>query len=179
MNYLEMKKSHAFALNKAESIVRAAESAGRELTEVEAREYEMAMAAANGLAPEIAKRARQSTLRQHLVEGKLIPAGGNLRQARTPGAPVVLSEDYYNAFHTWIGTRGQEVSAALYEGSGSAGGFIVPLTVEGQVIPLAPQEMGVRTIASVVATAMDIKLPRAASFGAAALKAESGATDVF
>src|ERR1017187_6167597 len=86
MNYLEMKKSHAFALNKAESIISAAESAGREMTETEAREYEMAMAAANGLAPEIAKRQRQSTLRQHLVDGKLIPAAGNLRQARTPGA---------------------------------------------------------------------------------------------
>src|SRR5579862_6405363 len=130
------------------------------------------MAAANALKPEIAKIQRQNTLLQHIVNGKLIPAAGNLRQARTPNAPVVLSEDYYNSFYTWIGTRGQQVDAALYEGSGSAGGYAVPVTVEGQIVPLAPTDMGVREIANVVPTAMDIKVPRATTISTAAAKAE-------
>src|SRR5579859_6397367 len=175
--YFELRQQHAFALNKAESIVRASETAGRDMTEAEEKDYNLAMSAVNALAPQIAKVQRRNTIQQHLVNGKLIPAAGNLRQARTPSAPVVLSEEYYNDFHTWLGTRGQQIGAALYEGTGSAGGFTVPVVVEGQVVPLAPTEMGVRTIASVIPTASDIKVPRGASFGEAAGKAESGASD--
>jgi len=87
---------------------------------------------------------------------------------------VVLSEDYYNDFHTWIGSRGQQMGASLYEGTGSSGGYAVPVIVDGQVVPLAPTEMGVRAIANVVPTAMDIKVPIQASFSTAAAKAESG-----
>lgn len=172
----DLKKTRAIALRKAETITNAVESASRQMTEDESREFDVNMVAVTALSTEIAKKERQNTLQSQLVDGMLVPAGGNLRQARTPGAPVVLSESYFNAFHTWVGTRGQQVDAALYEGSGSSGGFIVPVIVEGQVVPLAPNEMGVRTIASVIPTAMDIKVPVAASFGTAALKVESGSS---
>jgi HK97 family phage major capsid protein len=175
--FFELKKQRSFALDKAENIVRAAD--GREMTDAEYQEYNLSMRAVEGLNPQIERITRQNTLMQHMVNGKLIPAAGNLRQARTPNAPVVLSEDYYNDFHTWIGTRGQQMGAALYEGTGSAGGFTVPVIVDGQVVPLAPTEMGVRTVAAVIPTATDIKIPRAASFGTAAAKAESGAADNF
>ena len=171
---MELKRARAFAFNKAEAISNAA---GEHLTEAQENEFELAMSAMKALDPQIAKIEKQNTISQHLVNGKLIPAAGNLRQARTPNAPVVLSEEYYNDFHTWIGTRGQQMGAALYEGTGSAGGFTVPIIVEGQVIPLAPTEMGVRTVANVIPTASDIKLPRGATFGTAAGKAESGASD--
>src|SRR5581483_5162212 len=171
---IELKQQYAFALNKAESIIQAAEAAGRDLTETENNEYHTAMAAVSALKPQIAKVERNNSIRQHLVEGKLIAAAGNLRQARTPNAPVVLSEDYYNDFHTWIGSRGQQIGASLYEGAGSAGGFTVPVIVEGQVVPLAPTEMGVMSIATVVPTASDIKIPRQTAYSTAAGKAESG-----
>ena len=173
-NLFELKQQRAFAMNKAEAIVNAA---GNNMTEAQEKEYDLAMSAVTALTPQIAKIERQNTLMQHVVNGQLIPAAGNLRMARTPNAPVVLSEEYYNDFHTWIGTRGQQMGAALYEGTGSAGGFTVPIIVEGQVIPLAPTEMGVRTVANVIPTASDIKLPRGATFGTAAGKAESGASD--
>lgn len=178
-DFFQLKKDHAFALNKAESIVRAADNAHRALTEAESQEYEMAMAAVSALVPQIKQKERQNTLMQHVVGGKLVPAAGNLRQARTPGAPVVLGEEYYNDFFTWIGTRGQQVSAALYEGTGSAGGFTVPVLVDDQVVPLAPTELGIRSIANVIPTASDIKIPRGTAFGAAAIKAESGSADNF
>ena len=175
-NLFEMKKQRAHALNKAESILKAAESASRELTSIESLDVDTAMAAVKALDPQINKIERQNTLQQHLVNGKLLPAPGQAGQARTPGAPVVLSENYFNDFFTWIGTRGQNIGAALYEGTGSAGGFAVPVIVDGQVVPLAPQEMGVRSVATVIPTASDIKIPVAASFGTAAAKAESGAS---
>jgi HK97 family phage major capsid protein len=174
-NLFELKKQRAFALNKAEAILNAA--ADGELTDAAAAEHDMLMQAVSNLTPQITKIERQNTLQQHLVNGKLIPAAGNLRQARTPNAPVVLSEDYYNDFFTWIGSRGQQIGAALYEGAGSAGGFTVPILVEGQPVPLAPVEMGVRSVASVIATASDLKIPRATAFSTAAGKAESGASD--
>ncbi len=171
-NLFEMKRSHAFALNKAEALVRAAESAGRELTEAESAEYDVAMAAVNGLKPQIAKIQRLNTMDRLLVDGKLLGAPGNLRSARTPNAPVVLSEDYMNDFHVWIGSRGQQVGAALYEGSGPAGGYVVPTVVQDQIVPLAPTEMGVRSVATVIPTATDIKIPRTTALGTAAGKAE-------
>jgi HK97 family phage major capsid protein len=180
MNLFEMKKQHAFALNKADSILKAAESAGRELTEAEQMEVDTAMAATERLSPQIKKIERLNTLSKHIINGKLIPGGrGTAGNARTPDAPVVLSEDYYNEFFTWLGSRGQQMGAALYEGTGSAGGFAVPVIVDGQVVPLAPTEMGVRLIATVIPTSSDIKIPRGTAFGTAALKAESGAADNF
>jgi len=177
--YQDLLKQRGFALKKAESIVTAAERESREMTDAEANEYALSLLAVDALKPEIAKIERRNTIRQHLVDGMLIPAAGNLRQARTPNGPVVLSEDYYNDFHSWIGSRGQHIGAALYEGSGPAGGYTVPVIVNDQVVPLAPTEMGVRTIANVIPTAMDIKIPRGTAFGSAAIKAESGATDNF
>jgi HK97 family phage major capsid protein len=178
MNLFELKKQRAFALNKAETLIGAAENAGRKMTEGEASEYSVAMAAVASFAPQIAKIERQNTLHHMLTNGKLIPGGpGTIGRARTAAAPVVLSEDYYTDFFTWVGSRGQTVGAALYEGSGPAGGYVVPVLVNDQVVPLAPTEMGVRTLATVMATASDVKIPRAASFSTAAGKAESGAGD--
>jgi HK97 family phage major capsid protein len=179
MQLQEMLRQRSFALNKAEAIVRAAESEHRQLSDSELMEHDTALAAVASLNPQIAKIEKQNTIRQHLVDGRLITAPGNLRQPRTPGAPVVLSEDYLNDFYTWIASRGQQIGAALYEGTGSAGGYVVPVTVDGRIVPLAPVEMGVRTVCTVIPTAMDIKIPQAASFGTAAGKAESGAADNF
>lgn len=179
MQLFELKKQQKFALDKADKILATAEAANRQLTDAERMDLDTCVSASNALTPQIANLERQNSIRQHLVEGKLIPAAGNLRQARTPNAPVVLGEDYYNDFFTWLGTRGQQVSAALYEGAGSAGGFAVPVIVDGQVVPLAPIPMGVRSISTVVATATDIKVPRHTVFGTAALKSESGGADNF
>ncbi len=179
MKLSELKHERAFALAKAENILKAAESADRKLTETEESDYSLAMRAVDALNPQIGKIERQNTLRSHFPDGRVIPATGNLRQAHTPSTPKVLSAEYYDDFHSWVGSRGESIGAALYEGSGSAGGFTVPILVDGVVVPLAPTEMGVRSLATVVATASDIKLPVQASFGTAALKAESGAADNF
>lgn len=186
MNLFQLKKDRQFALNKAESIVAATEKENRQMTEGEEQEYHTAMAAVEALSPQIAKMERNSTLRAHAVNGKLIPANPNVarRNSGTIGAvhtdtPVVFSEDYFNAFYEWLASGGQNISAALYEGSSQAGGAAVPVIVDGQIVPLAPQEMGVRSAAKVIPTSSDIKIPRGTAFGTAAIKAESGAADNF
>jgi len=170
----KLVKQRQHALSQADSISRAAEIEGRELTEKESLDFNVSMAAINAIDKRLAEKSRIRRSMSQFTEGKIVPAGGNLRMARTPDAPILLSEDYYNDFHTWIGTRGQQIGASLYEGTGSAGGFAVPVIVDGQIVPLAPTEMGVRSIAMVIPTASDIRVPRGITFGTAAGKAESG-----
>jgi HK97 family phage major capsid protein len=169
-SYQELLQQHKHALTKAENLVLAAESAGREMTPTEALDYDTSMAAVRALAPEIAKVKAKNTITQMMgPTGMILTDGG--RRVQAPGTRS-LSEDYNTAFFDYVRSNGQERHAALYEGSGSAGGFIVPSVVDQQVIPLQPTDMGVREIATVLPTVMDIKLPRATTISTATAKAE-------
>jgi HK97 family phage major capsid protein len=187
MKLLDLKQQYGHAMNKADSILQAAESAGRELTTAESLDVETCMAAANALKPQIAERESKSTIRKMFPNGQPIldgapspswdgPAGAGNARAFQTNSPRKLTAEYADAFFDWIGTRGQKPSAALYEGSGPAGGFVVPGIVDQQIVPLAPGDMGVRSIATVVPTSMDIKVPRQSTFSTASAKAESGAS---
>lgn len=72
------------------------------------------------------------------------------------------------------------MSAALYEGSNggsdAAGGYAISIPTVQQIVPLAMPDLGVFDASMVIPTATDIKLPQQASFGTAALKAESTGT---
>ena len=136
-NLFEMRKQHAFALKKAESIVAATELAGRQMTEDEdTRNTTWLCPPWPHSAHKSQSVKKQSTLHQHLVDGKIIPAGGNLRLARTPGAPVVLSEIYYNDFHPGSAAVVSRWARPCTKAAGAAGGFAVPVIVEGQVVPV-------------------------------------------
>jgi hypothetical protein len=82
MQLFELKKQQKFALEKADKILAAAESANRQLTAGEQADLDTCTTAAQALGPQIAKLERNNSIRQHLVEGKLVPAAGNLRQGR-------------------------------------------------------------------------------------------------
>jgi HK97 family phage major capsid protein len=68
------------------------------------------------------------------------------------------------------------MEAALYEGAEGSGGYVVPSMVDQQIVPLAPPDEGVRSVAMVIPTVMDVRIPIKGSFGIAGAKAESGAT---
>jgi HK97 family phage major capsid protein len=102
-------------------------------------------------------------------------AGAAAGAARTP-ALTHLSADYTSAFREYVSSNGQKQQAALYEGAGSSGGFAVPVIVEGQVVPLAPTDTGVRSIASVIATSSDVKIPVATTISTASGKLEGDGT---
>jgi HK97 family phage major capsid protein len=84
-----------------------------------------------------------------------------------------FSRDYATAFFSYVASKGTRIDAALYEGSDGAGGYAVPIVVDSNIVPLSPPDMGVRLLASVIPTAMDIKIPQKGSFGVAGAKAES------
>jgi HK97 family phage major capsid protein len=72
------------------------------------------------------------------------------------------------------------MSSAMYEGtlgsSNGAGGYAVTVPTDGQIIPLAVPDLGLRSVARAIPTSTDVKLPSQSTFGTAGVKAESGAS---
>jgi HK97 family phage major capsid protein len=148
-------------------------------------------AAANTQREITALEANNSILRMRDPGTGAVLADGGPR----PEGRRVLGAEYARALHGFIKSGGKigdpmltehfdpvgggfplptaGFSAALYEGSSSAGGYAVPLVVADQIVPLAAQEMSVRKIAQVIPTTMDIKIPTKQSFSTATAKAET------
>jgi HK97 family phage major capsid protein len=181
---MDLEQQHKHAFDKADSIITAAETAGRELTATEAADVTMALNATKTLDIQIKTIEKKNTLLSAFQgRGANGDAFAGLLASREGGRSfgptdrVVLTEDYANAFHDYVRSNGQNTAnAALYEGAGSQGGFVVPSIVDQQIVPLMPTDMGVRTVASVIPTAMDIRIPRATTISTATAKAESGAS---
>lgn len=96
--------------------------------------------------------------------------------------PVTLpklqfSGDYHTAFWHYVarGNR-RENNAALYEGSSAAGGYAVPIMVDGKIVPLAPTDNAVRKLSLVVPTTKDILIPIGQTDPTATAKAEGDGT---
>ena len=174
MKLFDMKQMHHSALKRADSIITAAENANRALTAAENLDVDAAMAEAQELAPQIATIEKKNTIRT-MFSGESVLFVGEPGPGERSGKKS-LSRDYLNAFHAFLGSGGQTVNAALYEGSASGGGYAVPVTVDDQIVPLAPNEMAIRRFATVVPTVSDIKVPVKTTFGVAAAKAESGSS---
>ena len=83
-----------------------------------------------------------------------------------------FSAEYEEAFWNMFKSRNFK-NSALGEGGTTDGGYLVPITVDGTITPLAPYESAMRKLATVISTTMDIKLPAEASRSAAVAKAES------
>jgi HK97 family phage major capsid protein len=177
MKLFELKKQHAHAVNKAESILASAEREHRDLTPAESLEVDTAMAAVGALGPQIAAIERKNTLigqfpgTANQVGLMVAEREGGRKYQKTPA--VRLSDAYPDAFYDWVASGGKKIEASLYEGLDTAGGYAVPVVVDDQIVPLAPQEMAVRRIAMVIPTVSDIKIPQKGSFGTASVKAEN------
>lgn len=192
MNLFEMKQQREAALAKAEALVKASETGNRAMTAQESIDCDAAMLEADTLTPQIQRIEKVNTLRLIAPKGQILP-GTPGRSAKRPGARKVFSNEYLEQFSAWAASRGREVGPALaegtdaeggyafptmqaaqYEGSNTAGGYSVPSFVEPSLIPLAPPEMGVYKLASVMPTVADLRFPRKDAHGTAAVKAESG-----
>jgi HK97 family phage major capsid protein len=176
MNLFEMKKQHANALSKAESILSLAENSGRELTASEQADLDVCHTAVKSLAPQIKQIESKNTLTPlfNKVGGAgLLSQDGGVRSLKTPTR--TLSHDYVQGFYEYVSSKGTSVSAALYEESDGSGGYAVPIVVDDQIVPLAPNEMAVRQLAQVIPTTSDIKVPSQLTFATATAKAENAA----
>jgi HK97 family phage major capsid protein len=201
---LDLRKEHKFALDEAEKIVNAMDASGRkDMTAEESQRYDMAMGAAKALEPKIKTIQELNTMSKFFnKDGQMIFSGGVISSANRDQKP--MSADYTNAFLALVRSGGKQasdtlsegfdpmfggfalpslpgvVSAALYEGSGGAGGFATTAPTDPNIIELAVPDLGVRPLARAIATANDIKLPSQSTFGTAGIKAESGAlTNIF
>jgi HK97 family phage major capsid protein len=169
---LAIQRKHAMA--KADAILTAATNAKRELTAAENLDLDTTMTAVASLNKQIDKITSTNTLRGQLEGGRYIAGNGSPRGLEKPQT-LHLSDEYLSAYNEWLQSGCTRVNAALYEGSSPDGGYAVPIVVDDQIVPLAPNEMAVRQLASVIPTASDIKFPQKASFGTAATKAETDA----
>lgn len=170
-----MKQQRAHALNKADAILKLAENAKRELTASEQQDVDICMTTVGALTPQIQQIESKNTLAPLF---KSMGGVALLSQEKTGGPRLLkgpernLSHDYVEAFFSHVASKGTRVDVALYEGSDGSGGYAVPLIVDSQIVPLAPTDMGVREVATVIPTVMDIKIPRATTISTAAAKAE-------
>ncbi|MGP8269707.1 MAG: phage major capsid protein [Terracidiphilus sp.] len=114
-----------------------------------------------------------------------------------------MSEEYTSAFVAFLRSGGKQASSALsegfdplfggfclpslpgmssamYEGTGGgsngAGGYAINIPTDGQIVPLAVPDLGVRSLARAIGTATDVKIPSQSTFGTAGIKAESGSS---
>lgn len=167
-----LKTQRESALATADRIVRTAENAGhRALTASEKQKYDAALAEAETLNGQIKRVTDISTARA------LTPAYSDTEGARRDrvSIPAKLTHAYKSAFHHLL--RSGNTSAGLYEGSDSAGGFAMPVLVDGEIVPLAPEDFAVRSLATVIPTVGDLKIPIQATKGTATTKAESGGSN--
>ena len=182
----ELKQNRKAAIDKADAIIASAENAGRALTDNENSDLDAVMTETTALTSRIAAIEKVNTLRLlpdgtglgiRQSDGSVLPIGASSgRGATRSHQRKVLGEDYRNAFQAFLLSGGERVDAALYEGLNSAGGYAVPVEVDGQIVPLAPPETGLRKLATVLNTTNDLRVPRQIAASTAAYKAESGAT---
>jgi HK97 family phage major capsid protein len=174
MRLFELKQQREAALQKADAILSAAEQGKRDMTPAETEQVTACQAEVAALNPQIQLIESQNTLRAQYPTGRVIAdvKPGHAARLNKLGKKF-FSEQYFEDFFAYVTDR--KISAALSEGTNTAGGFAVPSIVDGQIVPLAPAEMGIRTLADVIPTSMDIKFPRQTSHAAAAVKAEAAA----
>jgi len=185
MTVQEMQSQHDNALAKAEGIISAAERSKRQLTSYEQQTVDRSLREAKDMKPRIAAAKTKDSpirsteeMRAMLANVPRMPhltreSGNGL----TPIMPAKFSREYFQSFYSgYLG--GGPINAAMYEGSSPSGGYAVPIVVDDQVVPLAPQDSAVRRLAKVIPTRSDIKTPQVIARGTVAAKSETSSFTV-
>jgi HK97 family phage major capsid protein len=205
MQLFDMKKERGRALIEAENIQVSALVAHRDMTQGEQLQHDAATEKATALGNQIAalENSPDRTLAKMFRgnPGAVFGAGDPAHTTRSSQKP--MSEEYTADFLSFVRSGGKHtpsslaegfdpmfggfalpalpgMSAALYEGtsggSTTSGGYAVSIPTDGQIVPLALPDIGVRSVARVIPTATDVKVPGQTSFGTAGWKNESGAS---
>src|SRR5579872_2683345 len=184
---IELTQQRDKELSNADNLVRGAQRGHRPLTDTETSMFNRSMKAAERLKGDIdrAKASQRSTatsadpseVRRQLGIPSVVPL--STRQAQgEPLAPRFLSTAYQRDFFAAAiqGFKGaMTMTASLYEGLSSSGGYAVPVTVDQQIVPFAPTDSAVRRLATVIPTKMDIKIPAESALAAPSVTAETNA----
>ena len=170
MSFRELlQASRQRALDRADEVLTRAESANRPLSVVENDIVTTATLEAKDLREEI-QRHETRNMQSRRAELDLLRG---TRAEVSDICPSHFSAEYQRSFFDYC--RNGQRSAALVEGTNTAGGFAVPVTVDAQIVPLAPADGAVRKLASVVTTTADRKVPQVAALPTASAKSEGSA----
>ena len=167
------KTRHAELLSEADAIVSTAECRKRPLTPSETATVNSRLAEAeiekNKIAAPTARTSAELRAQLGKLDSRLATPGQIKVESAERGerlAPTRYSRDYYNAFwNRAAGAGSGPINAALYEGASGSGGFIVPVTVDNFIAPLAPTSSDIRSIATVIETTKNLLLPTTAPTG--------------
>jgi HK97 family phage major capsid protein len=179
----DLKAQHAELLREADAIVTTAERQKRSLTPSENSAISDRLARAENLKTQIANTSKPEdpgTLRAKLDAMRVQYSIPRVSSTRSPeeGEPIVPKRfltEYRTDFYIYLQSFGQQIRASLTESVDAAGGFAAPITVDNQIVPLAPQDLAVRRLATVIPTKGDRLIPQKSTFGSAALTTETSA----
>lgn len=171
MSTVEITQQRNHAYTAANAILSAAENAKRPMTASETARFDEHMRTVRTVDEQI-QTDRTATV-QKMRE--LIKEHGSVSRADSkPGLeslqPARFSAGYPAALLDYLAAR--TMSASLEEGVSTAGGYVAPITVDNQIVPLAPADLAVRRLSTVIATRSDRLIPQKSSFGSAALRTE-------
>jgi HK97 family phage major capsid protein len=173
----ELKNQRDLAIAKADGIVSVAERGKRQLTPHESNTFDAHMREVAAIDTQLAKQQpstadQMETIRKMRAQFPAVSGTNHTNNRSTHRAmPTRLSTDYAHAFHSGY-LCGGPLSAALEEGTSPAGGYAVPVVVDSQIVPLAPSDLAVRRLATVVPTTSDVYVPLTTTLATATPKAE-------
>jgi HK97 family phage major capsid protein len=178
MTVQEMQAQHDTAMSSAESLISNAERQKRKLTPNEQQTIDTNLRTAGDLKARIsvAKASSASVRPRSTAEMRaLIDAHPREQSTRRANEimPNKFSWDYHRGFYGGYLGRSGPLNASLQEGTSSAGGYAVPIVVDGNVVPLAPQDSAIRRLATVIPTTSDIKVAGVTTRGTVAAKSET------
>lgn len=104
-----------------------------------------------------------------------VVADGDVKKSKF-AQKKIMSDEYFETFYKNVGKLGKIENNILFEGAdtdSATGGVVAPILFDGQVIPLAPNNLALRQLAFVTPTENDIKIPVQLTRSAAAKKLQS------
>lgn len=172
---VDLRARHAEVLKSADAIVTMAERQKRPLTSSETDMVNSRLAEAGRLATQI-QGAGTDRVAQFKAMRAQFPASPVYAAPFADGEPIApkrFLREYRDAFYSYLESK--RISASLTESVDAAGGFAAPITVDNEIVPLAPADLAVRRLATVISTKSDRLIPQKSSFGSAALTTEASA----
>jgi HK97 family phage major capsid protein len=130
MNMIEMKRTRAEALAKAEAILTTAEQRGGAMTAPEQENYRTSMSEFEALSCSIGAREKVNTVKNLLGNGANILLGTPDADAPAVGSPLALAAarkpEYSKALYGYLRAGGKVVTDELLSGADGDGGFHLP-----------------------------------------------------
>jgi HK97 family phage major capsid protein len=174
----DLKARHAVVIAEADAIVNTAERQKRPLTASENTALNNRLAEAENLKAQIASKPADNIAQVKAMLAKYPISRASSSRSPEDGEPIVPKRfltEYRTDFYSYLQSFGKQIRASLMDSVDAAGGFAAPITVDNQIVPLAPQDLTVRRLATVIPTKGTRLIPQKSTFGSAALTTETSA----